>query len=114
MDAARWPARQHLQHAEIFRHRALENNRWMLVCATSGLSQLIDPRGNRIAQLPMLKDGCLETTLFLRSETTFFTRTGWLFPWAVCAFALITTPFALRKIQQPQPTPSAQVRSSSA
>ena len=107
MDAARWPARQHLQHAEIFRHRALENNRWMLVCATSGLSQLIDPHGNRIAQLPMLKDGCLETTLFLRSDTTFFTRAGWLFPWAVCALALITTPFALRKIQYPQPTISA-------
>ena len=96
MDAARWPARQHLQHAEIFRHRALENGRWIFVCATSGLTQLIDPHGNRVAQLPILKDGILETTLFLRSNSTFFTRTGWLFPWIICALALVTTPIALR------------------
>ena len=88
MDAARWPARQHLQHAELFRHRALENGRWMVVCATSGLTQTIDPHGNRVAQLPILKDGILETALFLRSDTTFFTRAGWFFPWLICALAL--------------------------
>lgn len=95
MDAARWSAKQHLQHAEIFRHRALENGRWMMVCATSGLTQLIDPHGNRIAQIPMLQDGVLITTLHLRRDTTFFTRAGWLFPWVVCLLALTITPLLL-------------------
>jgi len=81
MDAARWSAKQHAQHAEMFRHRALENGRWMIVCATSGLTQLIDPHGNRTAQIPMFKDGVLATALHLRNDLTFFTRAGWLCPW---------------------------------
>ena len=101
MDSARWPARQHLQHAEIFRHRALENHRWMIVCATSGLTQLIDPHGNRLTQLPMLKDGVLETSLYLCNDTTFFTRAGWIFPWAVCGLALLATPLALWQTRHP-------------
>ena len=91
MDAARWSATQHAQHAEIFRHRALENGRWIMVCATSGLTQLIDPHGNRRAQLPLLEEGVLETTLHLRRELTFFTRVGWVFPWVVCGLAIIST-----------------------
>ena len=108
MDAARWPARQHLQHAEIFRHRALENHRWMIVCASSGLTQLIDPHGNRVAQLPILQDGILETALFLRSDTTFFTRAGWLLPWVICALALLATAFLYRSaLTRSPPTPAA-------
>lgn len=91
MDAARWSAKQHVQHAELFRHRALENGRWMVVCATSGLTQLIDPHGNRIAQIPILQDGVLTTTLHLRHNLTFFTRAGWLCPWLIGAAALTLT-----------------------
>jgi apolipoprotein N-acyltransferase len=60
-----------------------------VVCATSGLTQLIDSHGNRRAQLPLLRDGVLETTLHLRHELTFFTRFGWLFPWLVCGLAVL-------------------------
>ena len=91
MDATRWSAKQHEQHAEMFRHRALENGRWMIVCATSGLTQLIDPHGNRIAQIPMFQDGVLATTLHLRSDLTLFTRGGWLCPWLVLSVALTST-----------------------
>ncbi len=89
MDAAGWSARQHAQHGELFRHRALENGRWMVVGATSGLTQLIDSNGNRRAYLPLLQDGVLETSLHLRRELTFFTRCGWLFPWVVCGLAVV-------------------------
>ena len=71
----------------------------MVVCATSGLTQTIDPHGNRVAQLPILKDGILETALFLHRHTTFFTRAGWLFPWLICALALAASPIVLRKIR---------------
>ena len=103
MDSAHWPARQHLQHAEIFRHRALENNRWMVVCASSGMTQLLDPHGNRVAQIPMLKDGILETSLYLRDDLTFFTRAGWLVPWLVCALALTATAAALWPLRRKPP-----------
>ena len=54
MDAESWTARQHDQHAELFRIRACENGRWMFVCATSGVSQVIDPHGSVHARLPTL------------------------------------------------------------
>jgi apolipoprotein N-acyltransferase len=91
MDAAGWSATQHAQHAELFRHRALENGRWLVVCATSGMTQLIDANGNRRAALPLLQEGVLETRLHLRRELTFFTRCGWLLPWLVCGLAILAT-----------------------
>ena len=59
MDAASWTARQHEQHAALFRMRAAENGRWMFVCASSGVSQVIDPHGHVHARLPVLEPGTL-------------------------------------------------------
>ncbi len=67
----------------------------MVVCATSGLTQLIDPHGNRRARLPLLQDGVLETKLHLRHDLTFFTRYGWRFPWVSCGLALMSTAWAV-------------------
>jgi len=41
------------QHAGMFRHRALENGRWMAVASTSGRTQVIDPHGVVRAELPI-------------------------------------------------------------
>lgn len=91
MDAMHWSERQHLQHAELFRHRALENGRWMAVCATSGLTQVIDPHGNRTAALPLMEDGVMQSSVFRRDGLTFFTRIGWRLPQALTAVWLIAT-----------------------
>ncbi len=89
MDAKPWTARQHEQHGELFRIRACENGRWMFVCATSGVSQVIDPHGFVHARLPVLAEGPLIGTI--RSETglTFYTRFGWLVPWCVLGVAVV-------------------------
>jgi hypothetical protein len=86
MDAESWSARQHDQHAELARIRAAENGRWMLVVATSGVSQLIDPAGHLHARLGAMKQGTIHG--FLKRETglTFYTSFGWLLPW--CALGL--------------------------
>ncbi len=78
MDAASWTARQHLQHAELARHRAAENGRWFVVSSSSGLTQVIDPRGRRIAELPLFDPGVLVAQVGKRSDLTFYTRLGWL------------------------------------
>ena len=87
MDAAAWSARQHDQHAELFRIRACENGRWMLVCASSGVSQVIDPRGHVHARLAALTQGTLIGTMQRESTLTFYTRLGWLTPWCVLGVA---------------------------
>lgn len=87
MDAEAWTARQHDQHAELFRIRACENGRWMFVCATSGVSQVIDPNGQVHGRLGAMVSGSLVGSLKKEGGLTFYTRFGWLTPWAVLAVA---------------------------
>lgn len=87
MDASTWSARQHDQHAELLRIRACENARWMFACASSGVSQVIDPHGFVHSRLPALAQGPLIGTLRRESQLTFFTRCGWLTPWIALGLA---------------------------
>jgi apolipoprotein N-acyltransferase len=90
MDAESWTTRQHDQHAELFRIRACENGRWMLVCATSGVSQVIDPHGHVHARLPALAQGNLIGTLKRKTDLTLYTRIGWLAPWCPLGIGTVT------------------------
>ena len=85
MDAESWSARQHDQHAELFRIRACENGRWFFVVATSGVSQIIDPNGHVHTRLAALEQGTISGRLKRETKVTFFTRFGWLVPWCVLA-----------------------------
>jgi apolipoprotein N-acyltransferase len=87
MDAESWTAREHDQHAELFRIRACENGRWMFVCATSGVSQVIDPHGQLHGRLGAMTSGTLVGSLKKESRLTFYTRFGWLVPWTILASA---------------------------
>ncbi len=87
MDAESWSARQHDQHAELFRIRSCENGRWMFVVATSGVSQLIDPNGQVQVRLAALKQGTISGVLKRETNLTFYTRFGWLVPWCVLVIA---------------------------
>ncbi len=78
MDAISWGERQHLQHAELFKHRAAENGRWMAVAATSGRSQVIAPWGDVVDELPLMDPGILHGMVRIRSELTPYTTGGWL------------------------------------
>lgn len=83
LDAKSWSARQHDQHAELFRHRAAENGRWIVVAASSGRTQIIDKYGNRVVTIPLMDPGVLEGEVVLESGRTIYNRYGWLTGW-VC------------------------------
>ncbi|MCF7787883.1 MAG: hypothetical protein K9N47_17315 [Prosthecobacter sp.] len=95
MDAAGWPARQHIQHSQLFRVRAAENQRSMVVAASSGVSQIIDTKGAAIQSLAPLKSGTISGSIERRNDLTFYTRTGWLTPWLALALLLIWTTWLL-------------------
>ena len=88
MDAVSWTARQHEQHAELFRIRACENGRWMFVCASSGISQVIDPSGHVHARLPAMAQDSMIGAIRQEYELTPYVRFGWLTPW--CLLVLVT------------------------
>ena len=107
MDAESWGLRQHEQHAHLFRLRAAENRRWMAVVGTSGVSQIIDPQGNVITQLPTMKPGILQGTLHPRNDLTIYTRIGWLLPWALLAsLPILIAGIAFRRSANPTPLAS--------
>jgi apolipoprotein N-acyltransferase len=89
MDAARWGTWQRLQHAELFRIRAAENARWMLVASSSGITQIIDPNGHVHASLAPMQEGVLTGVLQRSTRMTFYTRFGWLAPWFMLGAAVV-------------------------
>lgn len=105
MDAAGWPARQHIQHSQLFRVRAAENQRSMVVAASSGVSQIIDAHGEAIQSLAPMKSGTISGSIERHRGLTFFTRTGWLTPWLALALLLLWTVrlLAFSKPKMPQP-----------
>lgn len=88
MDAESWGATQHDQHAELARIRAAENGRWVFVTATSGVSQVIDPRGHLHARLGALEQGTILGMIKRETNRTFFTRWGWMLPWCLLGAAI--------------------------
>ncbi len=89
MDVSSWGERQHRQHSALFRIRACENGRWMLVAASSGVSQLIDPHGVVHTSIEPLTVGELTGVLNRESHLTFYTRAGWMIPWIVLSLSII-------------------------
>lgn len=89
MDAEKWTAREPAQHAELFRIRACENGRWMFVCGSSGVSQVIDPRGRVRASREAMFQGSLTGTMRRETTLTIYTRFGWVTPWCLLAAAAV-------------------------
>lgn len=89
MDAEHWGAVQHTQHAELVRLRSAETGRWFIVASTSGLTQRVDPHGNRLNSLPLMVDANLECNIYKRHNLTFYVQHGWLLPWMLCLIAVV-------------------------
>lgn len=92
LDAIAWTERQHLQHAELFRHRAAENGRWLAVAATSGQTQIISPSGHQTETLPLIEKGTLVGGITPRSTLTLFTMGGWLIGPICFSLTLLSIP----------------------
>jgi apolipoprotein N-acyltransferase len=80
MDPAVWGQKQHEQHSELVRMRAAENARWFAVASSSGVTQIVSPKGQVTARLPTLTEGTLQGVVGREQQLTFYTRWGWMFP----------------------------------
>lgn len=80
-----------LQHLAMAIFRTVENRRSMARAANTGISALILPTGEVLHKTGLFHQGYLSADLPLHSTTTFFSRTGFLFP----LLCLITVLFFL-------------------
>lgn len=65
-----------LQHLGIVKMRALENGRYVLRSTNTGVTALIDNRGQEVARLPQMEFGVLKAQAQVRSGNTPFNIWG--------------------------------------
>ena len=95
---------EHNGHARL---RAIENRRYIMRSANSGMSSAITPRGEIIAKIDPLDKGTLCCDVVLRNDVTFFSRNPRLFPsfLIITAVCLLSLPFAERCIRSYKKNP---------
>ncbi len=76
------------QHLQISRMRALEAGRMMLRATNTGVTAIIDPRGNVVASLPQFTEGVLGGEVQGYGGASPYVRSG-NYPIALCCLALV-------------------------
>jgi apolipoprotein N-acyltransferase len=84
---------QHLWQARL---RAVEDDRYLLRAATTGISAFVDPTGQMLSWIPMGRDGIIYARFEPRTSETAYVRFGDWFAWTACAVVLIALFYARR------------------
>ncbi|HEX9123466.1 MAG TPA: apolipoprotein N-acyltransferase [Actinomycetota bacterium] len=71
-------SRQHLIMSQL---RAVENGRWVVHAAVSGISAFIDPQGHVVAETRLFEPAILRHAVQASSARTLYTRLGDWLPW---------------------------------
>ena len=77
------------QHLLMARMRAVENRRYLLRAANSGISAVVDPWGKVLSSTGLHRRTVLDGTFRFRQTPTFYSRNGDLFAWLCLALSLI-------------------------
>jgi apolipoprotein N-acyltransferase len=77
------------QHLQMSRLRAVENGRWVVHAAVSGISAFIDPAGEIIDHRELFEPAVMRGVVVSSSATTVYARFGDWVAWASLAGALV-------------------------
>ena len=78
----------HLQHFEYARLRAIETRRYVLQCANTGISGVIDNEGNVLQKTDYWKEAVVKVKAPLFYDKTFFVKFGDELEWALVVLAV--------------------------
>ena len=76
------------QHVIMSQLRAVENGRWVVHAAVSGISALIDPQGRIVSETGLFQPAVLRAPVRASTARTLYTRLGDWVPWLALAFTL--------------------------
>jgi apolipoprotein N-acyltransferase len=85
-DHMSWSELQHKQHSAMTSMRAVENGRYIARATTSGISQIIDPKGRVLRSIGIGESAAIVGLIDPIDRLTFYTRFGFLLPY-VCIMA---------------------------
>jgi apolipoprotein N-acyltransferase len=83
-----------IQHAQMCLLRTVENRRFLVRCANSGVSMVVDPVGRVIAELGLYEHDIITADVALLEELTFYSKHGDL-PLMVFSVVLVIVATAL-------------------
>ncbi len=99
-------SRQHLLMSQL---RAVENGRWVVHAAVSGISAFIDPNGRVVAETGLFEPAILRHQIQVSTRRTLYTRFGDWVPWAslVLSAGLLFAPRRRKRSARPiEPLPA--------
>jgi apolipoprotein N-acyltransferase len=96
------------QHLIMSRLRAVENGRWVVHAAISGISAFVDPQGRVHQPTGLFELATDRMTVQASTARTLYTRYGDWFPWAcgVTVLVLLALPRRRRRPAPPPPLPA--------
>ena len=86
-------------HFMLARLRAVENKKWILRCASSGISGIISPYGHIITETNLNERIVVKANFGLNEEKTFYTKYGDFFSY-ICVFIAIFIILCFKIIQK--------------
>ena len=93
------------QHLQMSQMRAVEDGRWVIDAAVSGISAFVDPTGRVVADAGLFDPAILRHTIRASDATTPYVRLGDWLPWLCLAFVVGMT-LVPRKRPAARPTPA--------
>jgi apolipoprotein N-acyltransferase len=79
------------QHFAMAKLRAVENERFLVRAANTGITAVVDPHGRVLERTELFEPTVLVRDVPLLAGSTFYTRHGDLFAWACLGAALALT-----------------------
>ena len=84
------------QHAMMSTLRAIENGRWLVRCAATGISAVIDPRGRTVEEIGLYRSRTINARIGTLEGLTPYARLGDYFAYA-CALCTLVCLIGLRR-----------------
>jgi len=89
------------QHLAISVFRAVENRRWMVRSANTGVSAVIDAAGRIISQTDIFEKGMIVSNVKFGEGSSLYTRFGNWFAWACVGMGVILVGVAAFRLRRP-------------
>jgi apolipoprotein N-acyltransferase len=93
------------QHFAMAKFRAVENERYLVRAANTGITAVVDPRGRVLDRTELFERTVLVREVALLAGSTFYTRHGDVFAWACLGAAVALTAAGLGKPRGPAAGP---------
>jgi len=89
------------QHLAMTVFRAVENHRYLVRAANTGITAVVDPHGRVLERTELFERAVLVRDVPLLAGSTFYTRHGDVFAWACLGAAVALTAAGLKKRSHP-------------